>query len=84
MPAAHLASAQGQQGPPQLGTLPEMQCGAPPVLSAPCLCSVDMPIWQGRLMGQIAIPVILQRNHDAAPRKKYPSQTRFFSFLPLF
>lgn len=35
MPAAHLASAQGQQGPPQLGTLPEMQCGAPPVLSAP-------------------------------------------------
>lgn len=71
-------------GPTAAWDLARNAMRAPPVLSAPCLmCSVDMPIWQGRLMGRIAIPVILQRNHDAAPRKKYPWQTPFFSSLPL-
>lgn len=55
-----------------------------PYISAPCLmCSGDMPTWQMRLVGRIAIPVILQRNQGAAPRKNYSRQSRFFSFLSL-
>lgn len=66
---------QGHQGahlgPQHSGTLPEMHVALGPYISAPCLiCPGDMPTWQMRLVGRIAIPVILQRNHDAAPRKK--------------